>query len=64
MLFEKQDERLGCHQPSHLQTPAGFAADAGTVGVPLAVAVTTATLNISQEIDRACCSAPPVDEDV
>jgi hypothetical protein len=64
MLFEKQDERLGCHQPSHLLTQAGFAADAGTVGVPLAVAVTTATLNISRRIDCACSFASSIEEDV
>ena len=30
MLSDKQNERLSCHQPSHLQAMVGFAADAGT----------------------------------
>jgi hypothetical protein len=43
---------------------AGFAGDAGSVDLPLVVAVTNATLrSITYELDCACLIAPQSEED-
>lgn len=57
MLFDRQDKRLGFGQPSYLHTTAGFTADAGTIDVPLVVAVTNAQ-HSATHMDRAYLVAP------